>query len=102
MPNIEIHGVDDGWRTANGYMVKSQPKLLGDIFSIIETKVPELKNEAVVTICNDSCFDRYRKQQPFLRICSSQIDHLEKVVEVLKPLGLDIDTQELENFYPKE
>lgn len=101
MPNIEIHGVH-GLDTIAGQLTEKQSKLYSEIFKTIELKAHELMDEAVVTICNDHCLDRQGQSQPFLRICSTDQVQTRKLVMILKPLGLDIETMVVTAFYPKE
>jgi len=91
MPNIEIHGLNEGEainkRLAMGI--------------IIRRKAPELAEIVVVTIFSDVCQAFINNEpQPYLRICSSSPDHLEKLKEILIPLNMDIETLELKEFIP--
>ncbi len=88
MPNIEIHGLD--LAKANFLATK--------VCDAIRIKTPELQDDVVFTICLDYCFDINKEPQPFLRICSTDIEKIKKIVEVLKEFKIDIETLELTGF----
>lgn len=92
MPNIQIHGL----RRIEGH------ELAEKIFKTIKKEDPALAKDAVVEMCDTRVVDENLEEQPFLRICSSDSDHLDHLVKMLKPLGYDIETLKLEGFYPKE
>ncbi|MBD3359544.1 MAG: hypothetical protein GF365_02450 [Candidatus Buchananbacteria bacterium] len=88
MSNIEIHGLD-----------RAKANFLGTkVLDVIGRKIPELQSDVVFTICLDYCFNINKEPQPFLRICSTDIDEIKKLVEVLKELEIDIETLEIADF----
>jgi len=89
MPNIEVHGTG-----------AESVRLWNQIFDLIKVGCPELLNEAVVTIFDDVCTDRYGTPKPFLRISSSNPAHFEPLKTALSLLHLDIEISDLREFIP--
>lgn len=93
MPNIEIHG----YPHKNGEMSTEANSLSDEIIEL--TSDLPFKEQMVITVYGTHCFDRKKDSQPFIRILSSDPDHILPLVEVLIPLGVDIETANLTGFY---
>lgn len=82
MPNIELHNFSVG-----GLLVK---KTKDDIWKALENY--EDIGEVIVTEVPSSSETKNRKSAPeYLRVWAGSKDELEKVIELLKPLGFDIE-----------
>ena len=93
MPNIEIHGYK-GQLWMEGVQKKDE------ILHLL--KHSNFKDEAVVTLCNDACVDVYGKPQPYLRICGTIIEQLDKIVEILEPIKMDKEVLVITKFILKK
>lgn len=91
MPNIKIHGLP---RTESYHLAQK-------IFAVIGEGAPELKDQAVVTLCDDACIDCEGKSQPYLEIASTNPMETNTLVRILKPLGMDIETTVITSFHSK-
>ena len=95
MPNIEIHGfgrgkhVSDEGMTSRSMLVKALETL-------------PFAGEVVITDCDDLVSDLNGKDQPFIRICSSDESHGSEIIEALEKAGLkvDIEIQPIKKFIP--
>lgn len=77
MPNIEIHGLNEG---------EALNKSLAIGF-IVKREAPELMGIAVITRHNDICHGLDSSEsQPYLRICSTDPAHIEKLKTILVSL----------------
>lgn len=98
MPNIEIYG----------YAVNSTGDVARRIIVTLRDQIFELfkdspfVDEMVVTAIDSDVTDKNHEDQPFLRLLSSEEEHVGEILEKLKTLGLDIEYQKLEAFYPKK
>ena len=88
MPNIELYG-----------------ELSGDrMYDNVRTAALQLslKDEIVITDHRSAtCLNLYSKGQPFIRVCSTDKVRIDAIVEVLQPLGYDIETLVLTGFYAR-
>ncbi|OGY41895.1 MAG: hypothetical protein A2Y82_05595 [Candidatus Buchananbacteria bacterium RBG_13_36_9] len=101
MPNIEMWGF--------GHMDKftlTEYQVYAEILRQFN-KEP-FKNDFVITIVSSRCFNGNEAQQPFIRICSSEQAHTERIIEILqkiqkeKGIKFDIEVQPLARFIPAE
>ncbi len=92
MPNVEVHGLS---RTDSSVLAKR-------VFEAIGEEAPELKDIAVITLCDDFCIDAQGKQQPYFRISSSKPEHHETLKKVLARFNMDIETLDLKEFIPAQ
>lgn len=91
MPNIEIHGL--GTETA---------EMARNVFKVVRDALPDLAKDMVVSLCNDLVIDQHDKNQPFLRVCTTEREDTGNLLRALKALGLDIEYLVLTSFIPKE
>jgi hypothetical protein len=89
LPNIEIHGV----------ATDKVPELRRQIFQLFQGK--SYINEIVVTTCFDVVENKDGKHQPFIRVLNDCQTHTEEILELLRPLGLDIEHLPLKSFIEK-
>jgi len=105
MPNIEIHGF--GFFTS---MLQFAGTNASKLYSAIRKRLNKqsFRDEFVLTIVPSACFNGKEKAQPFVRICSSEADHTERIIEILKKIQkkegikFDIEVQPLARFIPAE
>jgi hypothetical protein len=104
MPNIEIHGFGPckpksrKWTTAD------------HLFKVIRNCFNEepFGNDYVVTIFNSVCLNGKNKEQPFIRICSSESAHTKRIIKILQqiqkngPVKFDIEVHPIKKFIPAE
>ena len=97
MPNIEIYGLAVNSRSdvATRIVVELRDK----IFELF--KDSPFVGEMVVTAIDSDVTDKNHEDQPFLRLLSSEEDHVPEILEKLQTLGMDIEYQKLEKFIPK-
>ncbi|MBU4479860.1 hypothetical protein KKG48_00240 [Patescibacteria group bacterium] len=91
MPNIEIHDVNP----RRGEILTKQ------IFNLLKDKLPVLVDEVVVTNHSSRVVDQYGKDQPFLRLITTEHEETGNLLRLLKTLGLDIEYLKLVSFIPK-
>jgi hypothetical protein len=107
MPNIEIHGY--------GLLSFDVPTSSGDYQTHIDGKAYSLreiiwglfsnepyKSDMVITVFPSHVSDERFYRQPFLRIVSTPSPFLNKIIELLKQLNIDIEVLELKAFHPKK
>jgi hypothetical protein len=98
MPNIEIYGLAvNSMRDVATRMVAELRDKIFDLF-----KDSPFVGEMVVTAIDSDVTDKNREDQPFLRLFSSEEDHVPEILEKLQTLGMDIEYQKLEKFIPKK
>ena len=92
MPNIEIHGL--GPETA---------EMARNVFRVVCEALPDLAKDMVVSLCNDLVIDQHDKNQPFLRVCTTEReDNTGNLLRALKALDLDIEYLVLTSFISKQ
>lgn len=89
MPNIEIHGFGQSWKS-------------GKVYKAIKTALEgePYAEDVVITRCGDLVSDLAGKERPFIRICASE--HEEEVLAAFQRAGInmDIEIQPLKRFIP--
>jgi|GEM_PF-6726561 len=90
MPNIELHGLDRSGAELFKYA----------IFKAIGEEDQKLQADAVVTICNDYCVDAQKRARPYMRICCTDPQQIEKLKKILAPIALDKEILLLKEFIP--
>ena len=88
MPNIEVHGLSE--RGAAG--------MSGEIAKIL-IKTP-LAKEVVISAMNDVVADLVPSDRPYLRVVCTTAAEAQQVVDLLKPLNIDIEVLLLHAFMP--
>lgn len=89
MPNIEIYSQKDDMYRRVMIATRDLPYPLKIDIVITDFKMV-------------GCYNRMGKLQPFVRVCSTDKAEIDAVVEVLQPLGYDIETLVLTGFYGKK
>ena len=85
MPNIEIYSQrnDDMYRNV-----------------MMATRELPFKGDVVITDFRSvRCLNRMGELQPFVRVCGTDKAEIKAIVEMLWPLGYDIETLVLTGFY---
>jgi hypothetical protein len=107
MPNIEVHGLYNNNAKVGyvGYHIwGSDPTnrnlVLSKLSSTIKESILPWKDQVVITEFNSSCNDLEDNSMPFLRVCSTDREEINALVQVLEPLQMDIETLLLTGFYP--
>lgn len=103
MPNIEIHGF--GFFASMLHFAGTNASKL---YFAIRNRLNKqsFKDEFVITVVPSICFNGKEVSQPFVRICSSEADHTERIIEILKKIQkkegikFDIEVQPLARFIP--
>lgn len=92
MPNIEFHGFPIASDCSGVYLAAK--KLL---------EGASYEKDIVLTLLSDTVVDTRGRGQPFLRVIASKAsaDELDKIIERLAPLGIDIEALLIENFVPR-
>lgn len=90
MPNIEIHGL----RPVCAHQLRQK------IAKALEKE--SYAAEIVFTTYKNQVIDMEGVEQPYLRIASSNDDFMLRIVELLKPLGIDIEYLRIEAFSSRE
>ncbi len=93
MPNIEFHGFPEASDCSAVYLATK--RLL---------KGASYEKDVVLTLYDDTVVDTDGGGQPFLRVIGSKAsaDELEKIVERLSPLNIDIEVMLIEKFVPRD
>jgi len=86
MTNIEVYGITNGIT-----------KKLIQINKIMENTAFE--KDYVITFIKSTVTDRDDQPKPFIRVVSTP-ENIDNVVELLKPLNMDIEVLELKEFIP--
>lgn len=67
---------------------------------MMATRDLPFKNDIVITNFKMvGCYNRMGELQPFVRVCSTDKVEIDEIVEVISPLGYDIETLILTGFY---
>lgn len=90
MPWIEVHGMDEN----------TLAEFARKIFGAVEVKYPDMLPNVLVEEFLSRCHDFKGKAWPHLRICSSDQTNIDKLVEVLRPLGVPVSVLVLGDYYP--
>jgi len=101
MPNIEIHGF---WFSRNEKDLESAARARERIE--IEMEKIGLQDDAVVTIVDSICTfcDGKKTRMPFIRICSTEKEEIDRIVSAIKKakVSLDVETLVLTGFIPAD
>jgi hypothetical protein len=106
MPNVEIHmHFGSSSRTESGYGPSDRAlTVAGGVWRLVKEArgLPEKFDvkDMVVSFKDTYCIGEDGKPAPFIRICSTNPTDLKILPEVLKPLGIDIETLLVEGFFP--
>jgi len=103
MPNIEMWGFGPV-----GSELHFVNPLAHGIYSAIQKKLNKesFKDDFVITMVPSFCFNGKERKMPFVRICSSEQNHTERIIEILQQIQkeegipFDIEVQPLERFIP--
>jgi hypothetical protein len=88
MPNIEIHGLSE----------LNSGKMSGKVAATL-LDASFAKKEVVVSAVNDVVLDLTPSDRPYLRIVCTDATEAQQVVDLLKPLKLDIEVLLLNAFF---
>lgn len=103
MPNIEIHGFSPHFSPPLGAL----PGFPAEVYAIVSKiesvlKELELGSDAIVDVLHSvaaSC-DGKKTKMPYLRVCDTDLDRMQQIVQALKEanIGMDVETLLLSGF----
>jgi len=95
MPNIELYGF-----TLEHGPIGLHDKLVLDIWHVIDTYMPEIRKDVVITfIMNSVVFDGNRKHCPFVRVCDDNTNGEEVARAISEELHLDVEWLHINKFF---